>query len=295
MQPKGYFSPFVYIWSIFFKVNWSNLKMLVTGDSRAAYIDMNHLENVPRHCFAVEDDATLQDIVRLIDQNISDELRVIFVIGFHKELTLTDTIVIDKKEIEVLKVNENPNFDSIIETIKTNVERWNAEFPNTKVIWGLPYPIDFMRYNLSCVKPSLASDLILQIPESVFREMTMKHHEKCKELLQRWRAELIKVPYYDLSESFFTNLKKKSIPFKELSLEYDMPESRTIDGLHASKEYVRWLAKHLICKMKTARVITTKELCKNEAGSVLKVDKKDITFSFCDLKDEDVVSVPLVV
>ena len=211
------------------------MQLVFVGDERSRWFRIPQQAGVPMQRFIEKDKASLDDVITAMNNNLTDEddCAIVFSLIFDL-ITMKKSPYLPPNAPELFTVNSLIDMNTIFEQISNAMQDWSQRFPNLKVIWVLPHPVNFVQYNQILISNAgLNVNLQEQSNLAVQLERDAKIlFSRINHLKTMWR-ERLQYPFIHLSEIFFSK-SRCGDTFAMNSEKIMWPKGYTVDGIHPS-------------------------------------------------------------
>ena len=220
-------------------LNYSYVEILMVGDEFTKNLS---IENDPRvkQTFSAEEEADFSNINSLIEKNVNRNTKVVYIDLIRYEFIWMDIFRDMDEGPKVIKMLLNVDLNSLMQTVHYRSTDLASKFPKTRFIWCLPYPIDFLAFNLKSLNSHGCNDYDSDDIRA-WSSLSKAFFLKIKEIKKIWDANYKTIEYINLNELFFKDATEKDfihgINIFEKSFEnnegnFNWPKNGTNDGIN---------------------------------------------------------------
>lgn len=217
------------------------MKVLVVGDERVKNIDWKEWSEMPilessftKHC-------DLETVCNLVEKNLHKEYDIVLVFAFHHDfVNVNENFFSETNDKIFMDLKSDVNIIKLLSTVEKYHSKWQRQFPNTYIIWTLPYPPDFLKINSVALKGKNVN-LEKALDEKSQNELTKNYYALAKKFLKDWKTNSKPLPIFPLNKVLFIKKHCYKKTF-EGSGTPKFPKGYLIDGLYPSKLMILYIA-----------------------------------------------------
>lgn len=187
-----------------------------------------------RHC-------DLETVCNLVEKNLHKEYDIVLVFAFHHDFVNVNKNFFNEANDKIfMDLKSDVNIIKMLNTVQKYHSKWERQFPNTYIIWTLPYPPDFLKINTVALNGKNIN-VENSINEKAQNELTRNYYALAKKFLKDWKTNNKSLPIFPLNKVLFIKKHCYKKTFEGNGTP-KFPKGYLIDGFYPSKLMVLYIA-----------------------------------------------------
>lgn len=230
---------------------WSELRILLVGDERVVALNWEEWNEFPEQDLYHLPNCDLNSLCSLVEKHLHKEYDVIFLLGFHYDFICPESGDIsetDSNTSPTIELKADINISEMIKTVQKFHYKWVKQYPNTNIIWTIPSPPDFLKYNSNVLKER-GIDPEKRLNKKKQHTLSKDYFDLSRKLAKEWKEKIKYIPMFPLNKVLF--MKKQCYKRSFVSgSQPKFPRGFLRDGMYPTKMMAIYcaylLVEHLI-------------------------------------------------